>query len=238
MSNQRDPQPDEYQPSPVYILRPNNSQLNFLTHKELYAKGNTELIDTALPSSIAVIGSRQASIAGLTLAMNIAELASDNGVTIASGYAPGIDQAVMNRLIQLGAPTVGFFAAINDIYQPHKSITRIFNARNLARDHLIIAPFLKVTNEKEDYKTRNRLLTANTQCVIAIDVETNSGTQSAIRSALKQGKPVIIIAQEDQTINEGINQLVNELGSYHKPFFRCVENEHDALTVASMIMEF
>ncbi len=236
MQNQQDPQLDEYQPSPVHILTPNCSQLDFLTHKQLYAKGNIELIDAALPNSIAVIGSRRASISGLSLAMGIAELASDNKICIASGYAPGIDQAVMNRLIQLGSPTVGFFAAISEIYQPHQSITRIFNARNLARNHLIIAPFLKVTNESEDYKTRNRLLTANTLCVIAIDVETNSGTQSAIRSALKQGKPVIIIQQEDQTVNSGINQLVKELSSYHKPFLRCVDNEYDALALATKFL--
>ena len=56
----------------------------------LYAKGDSRLINNL---SVAVVGSRSASIAGARNTEILARALSDNGVTIVSGLAEGIDAA-------------------------------------------------------------------------------------------------------------------------------------------------
>ena len=91
----------------------------------LYVKGRAELLEAA---SIAVVGSRNATVQGIDNAEKFSESLSRGGWTIVSGLAAGIDAAAHNGGLRGAGSTVAVIGTGADIVYP---------ARNRALAHLI-----------------------------------------------------------------------------------------------------
>ena len=82
----------------------------------LYVRGSLLLADTT--RSIAIVGTRQASIYGMEMAEMIAQQLAASGFTIISGLARGIDTAAHRGALKQGRTIAVIGSGLDDIYPP------------------------------------------------------------------------------------------------------------------------
>jgi DNA processing protein len=127
---------------------------------------------------IAIVGSRNASGAGLKFASSLARDLSDAGFVIASGLARGIDQAAHRA--SLGGGTVAVLAGGHDkIYPPeHEEL---------------LAAMIEANGAARDFPRRNRLISGAALGVVVVEAAHRSGSLITARIAAEQGREVFAV---------------------------------------------
>jgi DNA processing protein len=148
----------------------------------------------ALPSlmrpMIAIVGSRNASAAGLKFAQKLAHDLGEAGFVIISGLARGIDQAAHRASISSG--TVAVLAGGHDkIYPPEHDelLDNILAAEGAAISEMPLGHEPRA----RDFPRRNRLISAASLGVVVIEAAHRSGSLITARMAAEQGREVFAV---------------------------------------------
>ncbi len=154
----------------------------------LYYLGDIKLLNSP---GVAIIGARKCSIEGRKNTAFFSKNLSENGITIISGLALGIDQvAHATAVSQLGSSIAVLGTGIDYIYP--KSSTDIYYA--LVEKGLILSEFAPSTPpERKNFPIRNRIISALSQGVLVIEASIKSGSLITTRCALDQNKTVFAI---------------------------------------------
>ena len=138
---------------------------------------------------IAIVGSRNASGAGLKFASALAHDLSDAGFVIASGLARGIDQAAHRASIEGG--TVAVLAGGHDkVYPPeHEDLLAAIVASGGAISEM---PLGHVPRAR-DFPRRNRLISGAALGVVVVEAAHRSGSLITARIANEQGREVFAV---------------------------------------------
>ena len=152
----------------------------------LGVRGN---LDTLMRPMIAIVGSRNASGAGLKFAGQLARDLGDAGFVVISGLARGIDQAAHRTTIESG--TVAVLAGGHDrIYPPeHQDLL----AALLERGGAISEMPLGHVPRARDFPRRNRLISGASLGVVVIEAAHRSGSLITARMAAEQGREVFAV---------------------------------------------
>ncbi|WGR74624.1 MULTISPECIES: DNA-processing protein DprA [unclassified Bradyrhizobium] len=139
---------------------------------------------------IAIVGSRNASGAGLKFAGQLARELGDAGFVIISGLARGVDQAAHRTSIASG--TVAVLAGGHDcIYPPeHGDLLVAIIAQNGAA---ISEMPLGHEPRARDFPRRNRLISGASLGVIVVEAAHRSGSLITARMAAEQGREVFAV---------------------------------------------
>jgi DNA processing protein len=145
--------------------------------------------DALMRPMIAIVGSRNASGAGLKFAEKLARDLGDAGFVVASGLARGIDQAAHRASMASG--TVAVLAGGHDrIYPPeHEDLLFAILAHGAAISEM---PLGHVPRAR-DFPRRNRLISGMTVGVAVIEAEHRSGSLITARIAAEQGREVFAV---------------------------------------------
>ncbi len=146
-------------------------------------------VETLMRPMIAIVGSRNASGAGLKFAGQLARDLSDAGFVIASGLARGIDQAA--HRFSLDGGTVAMLAGGHDrIYPPeHEDLL----AQILAAGAAISEMPLGHAPRARDFPRRNRLISGAALGVVVVEAAHRSGSLITARIANEQGREVFAV---------------------------------------------
>jgi DNA processing protein len=138
---------------------------------------------------IAIVGSRNASGAGLKFASQLARDLSDAGFVIASGLARGIDQSAHRASIDGG--TVAVLAGGHDkVYPPeHEDLLVAIIASGGAISEM---PLGHVPRAR-DFPRRNRLISGAALGVVVVEAALRSGSLITARIAAEQGREVFAV---------------------------------------------
>ncbi|MGZ5873199.1 MAG: DNA-processing protein DprA [Bradyrhizobium sp.] len=138
---------------------------------------------------IAIVGSRNASGAGLKFASQLARDLSDAGFVIASGLARGIDQSAHRASI--GGGTVAVLAGGHDkVYPPeHEDLLAAIIASGGAISEM---PLGHVPRAR-DFPRRNRLISGAALGVVVVEAALRSGSLITARIAAEQGREVFAV---------------------------------------------
>jgi DNA processing protein len=138
---------------------------------------------------IAIVGSRNASGAGLKFASTLARDLSDAGFVIASGLARGIDQAAHRT--SLAGGTLAVLAGGHDkIYPPeHEDLLMAIVASGGAISEM---PLGHVPRAR-DFPRRNRLISGASLGVVVVEAAHRSGSLITARIAAEQGREVFAV---------------------------------------------
>jgi DNA processing protein len=138
---------------------------------------------------IAIVGSRNASGAGLKFAGQLARELGDAGFVIASGLARGIDQAAHRASLQSG--TVAMLAGGHDkVYPPeHEGLLAAIISSAAAISEM---PLGHVPRAR-DFPRRNRLISGVSLGVIVVEAALRSGSLITARIAAEQGREVFAV---------------------------------------------
>lgn len=157
---------------------------------------------------IAIVGSRNASVAGRKMAALLARDLGQRGFVIASGLARGIDAAAQEAALATG--TVAAFAG---------GIDRIYPQENIALAEQIIASGGGHISEMRfgleprarDFPRRNRVVSGLSLGVIIVEAAERSGTLITARFAGEQGRVVFAVPGSPLDPRAaGTNRLIKE----------------------------
>jgi DNA processing protein len=153
----------------------------------LGVRGATETMTRPM---IAIVGSRNASAAGLKFAHQLARDLGEAGFVIISGLARGVDQAAHRASIATG--TVAVLAGGHDrIYPPeHEALlAAILDAKGAA----ISERPMHHEPRARDFPRRNRLISGAALGVVVIEAAHRSGSLITARMAGEQGREVFAV---------------------------------------------
>ncbi|MEY2776540.1 MAG: hypothetical protein RLY30_638 [Pseudomonadota bacterium] len=172
---------------PESNLPPNRSEL-LPPIQTLYFRG--ELARLGDPT-IAIVGSRKAGTQGCAHARQMASSLAEQGITVVSGLALGIDAAAHRGALRLGR-TIAVLAHGLDLVYPEEH-------RGLAREILDAGGLLLseyadgVTPRPHFFLHRNRLIAWASLGIVVIEAGHRSGALSTALAALDLGREVMVL---------------------------------------------
>jgi len=155
----------------------------------LYTLGELKFDDQM---SIAVIGTRQASIYGLEMAEQISSNLAEKGFTIISGLARGIDTAAHLSALKKGRTIAVIGSGLGNIYpsENNKLVEAIVNQGAGA----VISEFpMNTPPERQNFPRRNRIVSGMSLGTLLIEAPIKSGAMITMEKALSQKKKLFAI---------------------------------------------
>ncbi|EOB0291453.1 DNA-processing protein DprA [Escherichia coli] len=160
----------------------------------LYYQGWWDLINTR---SVAVVGSRRVSEEGAKRTRKVVKFLVEDGFTIVSGLAEGVDTNAHQTALALGGKTIAVIGTPLSHHYPRQNSNL---QKNIRDNHLLISqvPFHRYL--EQDYRSnrlffpeRNVTMSALTEATIIIEASETSGTLTQARAALAQGRKLFIL---------------------------------------------
>jgi DNA processing protein len=139
--------------------------------------------------TVAIVGSRNASIAGRKFAMQMGHALGEAGFTVASGLARGIDAAAHEASLATG--TIAVFAGGLDRPYPPENVPlaeRILEAGA----HVSEMP-MGWEPRARDFPRRNRIISGMSLAVVVVEAALRSGSLITARRAADQGRLVFAV---------------------------------------------
>ena len=138
--------------------------------------------------SVALVGSRKASVSGLDAARSLGRALGERGVCVVSGLALGVDAAAHEGALEAGGPTVGVLGCGIDVIYP-RSNRRLFERVReggaiVSEYHLGEAPLAW------RFPARNRIIAGLCEAVVVVEAAEKSGALITARHALDAGGDV------------------------------------------------
>ena len=152
----------------------------------LYVRGRLELMTRPM---VAIVGARDGSAAGQTLARRFAIALGRAGYVVASGLARGIDGAAHEAAMATG--TVAVLAGGIDVVYPPEHAD--LHARIGVAGCLVTEMPPGFTPRGQDFPRRNRIISGVSFGVLVVEAARRSGTLITARMAAEQGREVFAI---------------------------------------------
>lgn len=152
----------------------------------VYVKGNGDLL---AQSSIAIVGARLASAAGIKLARLFGQELGRAGLVIVSGLARGTDAAAHEASLETGTIAV-LAGGLDNVYPPENAS---LYAGIAERGCLVSEMPCGFKPRGQDFPRRNRLISGIALGVLVIEAAKRSGTLSTARRAAEQNREIFAI---------------------------------------------
>jgi DNA processing protein len=140
--------------------------------------------------SVAVIGSRRASDDGLAAARVLAGQLAEQGFTVISGLAAGIDTAAHSAALDHGGRTVAVIGTgLRRAYPSQNAELQ----RRIATACAVVSQFWpEEPPSRRSFPMRNAVMSGMTLATVIVEASHTSGTRVQARFALAQGRPVFL----------------------------------------------
>ena len=160
---------------------------------QLYINGmNPELlIDRNAHRRVGIIGTRDATTAGLNDARRIAQVVSSHGGIVVSGMALGIDGAAHLGALDVSGETIAVLGSGVDVIYPNSHEKM---AKEIASKGCIISEFDCGTSALPwHFPIRNRIIAALSEIIVVPEGTLKGGARITVDLALAMGKTVCAI---------------------------------------------
>jgi DNA processing protein len=154
----------------------------------LFVRGELQRDDAR---SVAVVGTRDASEAGLQRARQMSRALVAEGVTVLSGLAHGIDTAAHSEALERGGRTVAVIGTgILRTYPPENKAL----AEEIARQGALVSQFWpSASPARYTFPRRNVVMSGMGQGTVVIEASVTSGAKLQARYAAQHGKLVFLV---------------------------------------------
>lgn len=172
----------------------------------LYAQGKVELLNQ---STLAIVGSRNATPQGARDALAFARAISDAGVCIASGLALGIDAAAHRGGLAGKGSSLAIMGTGPDLIYPARNRDL---AHELAHSGCLVSEFpLGTGSIAGNFPRRNRLISGLSRGVLVVEAAPRSGSLITARFALEQGRDVFAVPGSIHSpLSKGCHALIKQ----------------------------
>ena len=170
----------------------------------LYVRGE---ITPADEFAVAVVGTRHASTYGKEVARRLATGLAENGVTVVSGLALGIDGIAHKAALDAGGRTLAVLGCGLDTIYPatHQEL-----AKQISRAGAVLSDYpLGTRPEAINFPPRNRLISGLSLGAVMVEGGLQSGALITVRFALEQGRETFAVPGNIYNrSSEGTNAII------------------------------
>ena len=167
-----------------------------------YVKGDIKRCQPA----VAIVGSRRATNYGVQATKRLATELAEQGVTVISGMARGIDTAAHRGALAAGGKSIGVLGCGIDLVYPTEN-RELFN--EMAEHGALVSEFPMGTAPlSRNFPRRNRIISGLSLGVLVVEAAEKSGSLITAQFALEQGREVFAIPG---TITSGASRGTNRL---------------------------
>lgn len=141
--------------------------------------------------SVAIVGSRTATPAGLVVARQLSRDLAGLGYTIVSGLAAGVDGAAHQAALEVDGLTVAVLGCGVDVVYPyrHKAL-----AAAITGTGALVSEFPPGSGPVAwHFPLRNRIISGLAQAVVVVEASERSGSLITARTAMDQGRDVLAV---------------------------------------------
>jgi DNA processing protein len=146
-------------------------------------------LDLLARPTIAIVGAREASLAGRRFAAEMAAALGAAGFAIASGLARGIDAAAHEAALATGTVAV-LAGGIDQVYPPQNAA---LHERIAAQGLLLAESPLSAPPLARSFPRRNRIVSGLSAGVVVIEAAGRSGSLITAHRAAEQGREVFVV---------------------------------------------
>lgn len=159
--------------------------------------------------SIAIVGTRMATVYGMNMAHKISTQLGQLGITIVSGAARGIDTAAHQAILAIKSRTIAVLGCGVDVVYPSEN-SLLFE--QLIQSGALVSEFpMGIPPLRQNFPRRNRIISGLSLGVVVIEAPIRSGAIITACSALEQGREVFCVpGQADSFTMKGSHQLLRE----------------------------
>ncbi|KAF0151528.1 MAG: DNA processing protein [Ignavibacteria bacterium] len=172
----------------------------------LYVKGNFHQADI---NSVAIVGTREPSNYGKTVAENFSRGLAEKGITTVSGLARGIDTIVHQSTLKANGRTIAVIGSGLDIVYPSEN-RKLF--QEVTEKGLIISEYpLGTKPDSQNFPRRNRIISGLSLGTVVVETRINGGALNTANYALDQGREVFAVpGMISSRASEGPNALIQK----------------------------
>lgn len=179
--------------------------------------------------AVAVVGSRQATPAGLAVARRLGRELTRAGLVVVSGLARGVDAAAHEGALDEAGRTVAVLGCGVDVTYPREH--RPLVAR-IAESGAVISEFPPgMPPLSHHFPLRNRIISGLSRAVVVIEASDRSGSLITAKAAMEQGRDVLAVPgsvpsgrsrgchaliKDGARLVETVEDILDELG-WHRP---------------------
>jgi DNA processing protein len=159
--------------------------------------------------SIAVVGTRRATVYGRQVTEEIVSDLARNNITVVSGLARGIDTVAHNTTLKTGGRTFAVFACGLDTVYPAENTNL---AKNILNQGALISEYpLGARPRPDNFPRRNRIMSGISLGVLVVEADESSGAIITAHMALEQNREVFAIPGSIfSPMSRGTNTLIQE----------------------------
>lgn len=172
----------------------------------IYVKGNLpeDGIDT-----VAIIGARQCSEYGRTVAYQIAKDLGKTNIIVISGMARGIDGEAHRGIMDGGGRTIAVLGCGVDICYPRENEVLM---KRIIENGCVLSEYPPGTKAIPYYfPARNRIIAGLSKIVVVVEAGRKSGTFITADLALESGREVFVVpGNVTSPYSEGTNDLIKQ----------------------------
>ncbi len=172
----------------------------------LYIRGSIQVEDDW---AVAVVGTRRVTPYGRQVAVEITRYLAQNGVTVVSGLARGVDAIAHQSALTAGGRTLAVLGSgVDVIYPPeHRKL-----ASDIMQNGALVSDYPPGTQpDGVNFPPRNRIISGLSLATIVVEAGEKSGALITAEFAVEQGRDVFavpgsILAPQ----SEGTNRLIEQ----------------------------
>jgi DNA processing protein len=172
----------------------------------LYVRGNITPEDEW---TIAVVGTRRATIYGREVTERLVTELVRNRITIVSGLARGVDSIAHRTALEVGGRTIAVFACGLDTVYPPENVKL---AQSIIEHGALVSEYpLGIKPKKEHFPLRNRIMSGLSLGVLVTEGDVDSGALITVKWALEQNREVFAVPGNIfSPASRGVNRLIKE----------------------------
>ena len=172
----------------------------------LYVRGDLGEPDAP---SITIVGTRSPTNYGKTISRQLSQQLAENGVTVVSGFARGIDTCAHQGALQANGRTIAVLG--NGLSQIYPDENRDL-ADEIVESGALISEFpMSVPPFPKNFPRRNRLVSGMSSGTVVVEASVRSGSLITARHAAEQGREVFAVpGQIFSKQSTGSHQLINQ----------------------------
>ncbi len=175
----------------------------------LYMKGCEKAAKSIEQKSVAIIGARECSGYGRSVAQLLGKCCAGFEMSVISGMAYGVDGISQSAALSEGGMVAAVLGCGVDVCYPYSN-RKLYE--ELCQKGGVYSEYIPGTEPRAaNFPPRNRIISGMADALIVVEAKEKSGTLITVDMALEQGKEVYVIpGRVSDPMSRGCNRLIKQ----------------------------